>query len=810
MASAAPSPEPSSADRPWIGRPLAGLSLALLAGAAFGLQQPWQAHSVPLVATLAAGAVALLRGRGRAAFVAGLALAAALGLGRAGQAVNAWERQPLRRWVARSVHLEGRLIDDPEARQRGGQRAVVEVSWLAPDGGPWRPMRGLVRLNWDQESTLAAGERVRFRALLGVGETAGNPGQFSGRRWLRRDGLAAEAHLDRPPRAVSPATARGPASLARALRLRLVDGVRRTMPGPAAAEHAALLGAMVFGDTAAPIDASLQDAFRRAGVVHVLVASGTQVSLLLALIFLLGRGLAVPGWMQLAVATPVIAVYSLMTGAEPSILRAAVMGWLIFAALAFGQDHDLPTALAVSAALLVLQQPLRLESIGFQLSFAAALGITLLGLPLAELWRPRLGRLVGATAAMTIAAQAYTAPLLIYHFRQLALVGPVANLPVVPLSGGLVVTGLAQAGLAQLWTLPAGWLGWLNQALLSGFVGLVGWFSRLPGGYREPFLMTPLALAGLLAALGWITMSVAGLSQPGRRVREAAVVWLLAIVAAGSLAGAWRAARASCTVTVLDVGQGDSILIRGPGGQAVLVDGGPAIDDGEYRRDAGREAVVPALMLLGVRRLSAVIGTHRHVDHIGGLASVVEAFPIERLLLPELPADAPAIERLEAAATARGITPTRLRRGDRIELPGGVGVFVLWPPARPVRETGSDTNNNAVVLKVVYGATSWLLASDLERAGEKLLLRHAGDLSADVLKVPHQGSADACSDALLDAVAPSQAVISCGPNVYGHPDPGTLGRLASRGIAVARTDRDGMVTYRSDGRTITESRYGRR
>jgi len=452
--------------------------------------------------------------------VAGLALAAALGLGRAGQAVNAWERQPLRRWVARSVHLEGRLIDDPEARQRGGQRAVVEVSWLAPDGGPWRPMRGLVRLNWDQESTLAAGERVRFRALLGVGETAGNPGQFSGRRWLRRDGLAAEAHLDRPPRAVSPATARGPASLARALRLRLVDGVRRTMPGPAAAEHAALLGAMVFGDTAAPIDASLQDAFRRAGVVHVLVASGTQVSLLLALIFLLGRGLAVPGWMQLAVATPVIAVYSLMTGAEPSILRAAVMGWLIFAALAFGQDHDLPTALAVSAALLVLQQPLRLESIGFQLSFAAALGITLLGLPLAELWRPRLGRLVGATAAMTIAAQAYTAPLLIYHFRQLALVGPVANLPVVPLSGGLVVTGLAQAGLAQLWTLPAGWLGWLNQALLSGFVGLVGWFSRLPGGYREPFLMTPLALAGLLAALGWITMSVAGLSHLAE-VREA-------------------------------------------------------------------------------------------------------------------------------------------------------------------------------------------------------------------------------------------------------------------------------------------------
>lgn len=807
MAATPPSPAPAAADPGWIGRPLAWLAVAVLLGAALGLRLPWQTGLVAPVAAPAVLLVAICRGRGRLAFAASLLLAAALGFGRGAQAVNAWERQPLRRWLDRTVTIDGRLSGDPQARAGGGHAAVVEVHWLASPAGGWQRLDGRVRLTWDGAAGLAAGERVRCRVTLDAGRTAGNPGGFSVRRWLRREGVAATAHLDAAPKRVGPAVSRG---FARGLRQRLVDGVGRTMPGPAAAEHAALLGAMVFGDTAAPIDDALQEAFRRAGVVHVLVASGTQVSLLLAAIFLVGRFVAAPGWLQLAVATPVVAIYSLVTGAEPAILRAAVMGWLVFAAVACGQDHDLPTALAVSAALLVLWTPLRLESLGFQLSFAAAAGILGLGLPLAALWSPRLGRVVGVTAAMTIAAQAYTAPLLIYHFRQLSLVGPVANLPVVPFSGLLVIAGLAQAAAAQVWTLPALALGWLNHGLLSGFVSLVGWFARVPGGYREPFLMTPVGLAGLVAAVGCITMSVAAASQPGRRWREATVVWVLAVVAVGSLVGAWRATHAACTVTVLDVGQGDAILIRGPGGHAVLVDGGPVVDGGGYQTDAGRDAVVPALMLLGVRRLSALIGTHRHLDHLGGLTAVVESLPVERLLLPELPTDVPAVTRLVEAAEARDITPALLRRGDRLELPGGVGVCVLWPPARPVRDTGSDTNNNAVVLKVVYGATSWLLTSDLEQAGEELLLRHAGDLSADVLKVPHQGSADACGEALLDAVSPSYAVVSCGPNVYGHPDAGTIGRLRARGIVVARTDRDGMVTYRSDGRTMSESRYGRR
>jgi len=800
--------DPDPVDRPLIGRPLVGLSLALMLGVAWGLRQPWHVHQASWLAGPAVLATLLCRGRGRIAYTAGMLLALTLGLGRGGEAINAWQQQPLRRWLTRSVQLDGRLVDDTEARASGGQSGVLEVHWLAPDRGAWQQIAGRVRLSWDATTPLLAGTRLRCRTVLLDGRTAGNPGQFSERRWLRRADIAANAFLETAPQQIGPAPAR--AGLARSLRQRLVGGVQRTMPGAAASQFAALLGAMVFGDTAAPIDEALQTAFRRAGVVHVLVASGTQVSLLLALIFLLGRVVAVPGWVQLVVATPVIALYSLMTGAEPSILRAAVMGWLVFAAVAFGQDHDMPTALAVSAGILVGLEPFRLESIGFQLSFAAAAGILLLGLPLAELWRPRLGKLVGTTAAMTIAAQAYTAPLLIYHFRQLSLVGPIANLPVVPFSGILVVTGLAQAVLAQVWDAAAGLLGWLNHGLLSGFVALVGWFAAVPGGYREPFLLTPEAMAGLVATLGWVTMSVASTGRPGRRVRETAVVWLLGIVAAGSLYGAWRAAHAVCTVTVLDVGQGDSILIRGPGGQAVLVDGGPAIDDGGYQQDAGRDAVVPALMLQGVRRLDAVIGTHRHADHIGGLAAVLEAMPVERVLLPELPEDVQAVQQVLAAADQQDVTPAILRRGDRIELPGGVGVFVLWPPARPVQDTGSDTNNNAVVLKVIYGATSWLLTSDLEQRGEELLLRHAGNLHADVLKVPHQGSADACGEALLEAVDPSYAVVSVGPNVYGHPDQGTMSRLAARGIVVARTDRDGMVTYRSDGTTITELRYGRR
>lgn len=787
----------------WRARPVLHACLGVLIGTGLGLREPW--HSAGWAALAVAGAVAVtaLRGRGPALALA-VTAALALGAWRAGAVTAEWERRPLRHWLDRPVVLDGLVREPPEATDDGG-RVVVEVDRIAPPGERWRPLRGAVRLRVPSVGGLACGDRLRVWATLAAGRTAGNPGVFSQRAWLRRQGIDAVGELS----AVELLARRRGATLARLSerwRDRLVRSLRETMPGPASAEYADLLAAMVYGLHAAPVDERLEAACRRVGVVHVLVASGTQVSLLLGLVLLVCRLLPMPFWTAFGAAAAVVGGYVVVTGFEPAILRAALMGLVLFGAILHGRDHDLATALGLTAAVMVLANPLQLRDVGFQLSFAATAGMVALGLPLARRvtgpWRYPAG-----VAALTVGAQAYVAPVLIYHFRELSLVGLPANLPVIPLSGLLVVLGLGASACGLVAAPVAGALNAVAHWLLAGFVAMVGWFDSLPGGFRSPLVMTPAQLAGMVLLLGVVTMAMSpgAWRWSGRRAALAA----LGLLAVGSAWSTWRLATGRLEVAVLDVGNGDCVLVRTPSGRCLLVDGGPYAEYEGTVRDAGREQVVPALMLAGVRTLAGVVATHQHADHLGGLATVLTAFPTERLWLPDLDSESLASARLLQAAADSRLEPETLRRGQVFDLGDGVRVYALWPPAEPVTGTDSEVNNNAVVLKVIYGGVSFLLASDLEARGEAYLLRHAGDLSATVLKVPHQGAADSCSAEWLEQVAPRYAVVSVGPNAFGHPAPAVLRRLAERDIRVHRTDRDGMVTYRTDGRTISVSTAGR-
>ncbi len=250
-------------------------------------------------------------------------------------------------------------------------------------------------------------------------------------------------------------------------------------------------------------------------------------------------------------------------------------------------------------------------------------------------------------------------------------------------------------------------------------------------------------------------------------------------------------ARPQLRVTVLDIGQGDSILIEGPTGITMLIDGGP---DRSVLRELG--AVLPL-----ARHIDAVVETHPDKDHIGGLPDVFDRYSISYFINPGIPGTTNAAAALTAAAAAEpGLTVVTAKRGMRLNLGGGAYADILWPDRDASR---FETNYGSVTMHLVYGRTSFMFTGDLPSEIEDYLVRldaHDGELKTDLLKVGHHGSKYSTDNAWLAALQPSLAAISVGAtNTYGHPTPETLARIASEGAVIKRTDLEGRLLFSSDG-----------
>lgn len=282
--------------------------------------------------------------------------------------------------------------------------------------------------------------------------------------------------------------------------------------------------------------------------------------------------------------------------------------------------------------------------------------------------------------------------------------------------------------------------------------------------------------------------------------RERLLLIALALGAAISWRYVWRSANRLLLVTFLDVGEGDSAVVRAPSGLTILIDGGGEAGPQPGPGDAGDNVVAPALMMFGVRRLDAVVLTHPDEDHVGGLDSVIEEVPARLIVEPCLPVDTRAYDEFREQARRSHIPVHRARAGQMFRLGDGIMARVLHPGAARITGTGADPNNNSVVLRLVYQDVSFLLPGDLEREGEEVLLNSGAPLRSTVLKVAHHGSETGTSPAFLAAVEPKLAIISVGrDNPFGHPSRLTLSRLRRAGAEIMRTDLDGAITVKTNG-----------
>jgi competence protein ComEC len=258
-------------------------------------------------------------------------------------------------------------------------------------------------------------------------------------------------------------------------------------------------------------------------------------------------------------------------------------------------------------------------------------------------------------------------------------------------------------------------------------------------------------------------------------------------------------------VTVLDVGQGDSIFLAFPDGRTMLVDGG-GLPGSAYVRsrrpgiDVGEDVVSPFLWSRGLKRLDVVALTHAHQDHLGGLAAVLRNFRVGELWVGRQVPGNRGYAGLLAEAEARGVPVLHRLRGDSFDW-GGVRMRVLWPASAEPDNT--DENDDSLVLRLETESGSFLLTGDIERGVENALLAYGDELAADFLKLPHHGSNTSSTDAFLDSVQPLFAAISVGENnPFGHPNAAALGRIKLRGARAYSTDRDGAITVLSGAKHL--------
>ncbi|MCS7236202.1 MAG: DNA internalization-related competence protein ComEC/Rec2 [Armatimonadota bacterium] len=740
-------------------RPLLWTSVAFVAGSAAGVYQvlpPWPAFGAAVGLVLVAAWAA---GRARLAGAVLLACAAAAGAAVGGAAHTGPRADEL-------AGLGGRLVEVEGFAATSGARFVLDATHVLQPAGT-RPSRVGVR----GRTQVAVGDRVRVRGRLLPLPEATNPGQSDPSRWLHRHGARAVVAAERVwvVGRGGPWWQRWPESARTALQ----EVYRRALGPPLDS----LLAGAVLG---VPVrDQELQEAFRRSGLVHLLVASGAQLSTVAASSYLLLRRLRRP--FRVAGALAAVLAFAWVAGWEPSMARAAIMAGVAVAAGLLRREVDPPTLLAFAAAVLVAVRPLWLADVGFQLSFAATAALVWLAPSLEDALRVK-SRLVREGLAAAVACQLFVAPLVVWHFGELQVWAVVANVLALPVSALVVPAGLLGGVVGLVWLPAAVPVLWVAAAGCAYLAWLARWVSALPGA--TAYAPDPKALALVLGLCGSLAVAAwRGRMRPGRAAVLAAVAAAVAV---------WVRALPPppyAEVVFLDVGQGDAVVARGPNGERLVVDGGPEAEPllGFLARSGGK--------------LDVAVLSHPHADHVAGLLHAVRRFGARVVLDSGYPHPTPVYAEFLRTVREGGIPYRLARRGVRVSL-GRLELRVLWPPSE-LWEGPSGANENSVVALLQYGEVRFLLPGDVEAGAEASLVSSGENLRAHVLKVPHQGSRTSSSEPFLKAVAPQVAVLSVGRwNPYGHPHQDVLARYARAGIALYRTDRDGAVTIRTDGRAL--------
>lgn len=676
----------------------------------------------------------------------------------------------------------------------------------------------------------ACGNRIQVRGEISVFEEARNPGNFDQKLYYEKQGISASMWTENYTVLGQKEAWLGEhlAQLRRSWKELLVRHL-----GDKAGNS---MSAILLGDKS-ELDQDVKKLFSKCGIGHILAISGLHMSFLGMGLYGLLRKAGCPYWMSGILGTLFLAAYTVMIGSGVSSVRAFTMFALRVGADICGRCYDMPTSLAVAAAVLAAGQPLYLTDAGYLLSFGAVLGMVTVSPVLQKLltgdqeksegsnegrnkrgnerrneqrneqgyeqngMQNRIRKVkseLGKGLCGSLAVNFMLLPVMLYFYYEFPPYSIVLNLFIIPMMSLVLGAGITGSVLCLVWDLGGGLVLWISKAVLWLYEGSCDLTLRLPFSRIMVGQPGKLWIAGYYAVLLCFCLFLKYIWRKEWRKQRALAAVSAACVLCGASLGMRN--RGVLQVTMLDVGQGDGIFIRSPGGMTCFVDGGSTDVSG-----VGQYRIEPFLGSQGVRTLDYVFLSHGDADHTNGILELLEdqklGIRIRNLVLPPLRVQDEALLRAAGTAASQGTRVLSMEAGQQITRSGdeGFSIRCLAPSKAYQGETG---NAASMVLSLECGQLNMLLTGDLEEAGERSLLESLETTEEEyqILKVAHHGSKNSTQTEFLERIRPAYAWISAGvENRYGHPAEETLKRLEAFGCRIYNTQKDGAVTLRKKG-----------
>ena len=725
-----------------------------------------------------------------------------------------------------------------------------------------------VKLAEQAEQEIAAswrrGDRVRLNGELRLPAEASNFEGFDYRRYLHSQRIHWLLQVDGAGAvAAEPGNFWGRSAwMGRVDAVRAAMGVRMDAMYPE--KQAGYMKGLVMG-MSDDLDPERFRQFSELGLTHILAISGLHVAVFLYCLHLLLRMFRLSRETAMNVLIAAVPLYVLLSGASPSVIRAGIMSMIGLFAAKLGMLKDGLHLLCAAALLMLIIEPYMLGNVSFQMSVIVTGGLIVGVQPLrASLPQLPRGKAVIDLVAVSVAAQLVSFPLTIYYFNQFNLVSLPANILLVPFISSIVMPlGAVSLALSTVWQPAANLVASvakLGNDLTFTITDLMNQPDALRSIWSTPPLWWVLAWYGALLSLYRCLLAVRGTQtrsttdrqftntspdaptvplgnlilprgSAAPQLRPWYVQWLYApvthlvgivLLIASLLSYAYAPTRwdHAAYVEMIDVGQGDALLIRTPEGRHILVDGGGTVrfrqpgEEWRERREpyeVGRKLLVPLLMKRGVHQIDLLIVSHLDTDHIGGLAAVLDTIPVKRMLWNGSYKESAEAKNLLAKAVERNVVLYPACAPQDWQIEPHAKVEVIWPPAVGAASCGTDVgrlpvvseqNEYSIVARIELYGYSLLLTGDIGTAAERLVLqrlldRPEGSWHADILKVAHHGSRHSTTQEWVNYWQPAAALIPVGRyNWYGHPHPTVTERLDGAGTAVLRSDRDGGVLIR--------------
>lgn len=647
----------------------------------------------------------------------------------------------------------------------------------------------------DAKQSVQIGNKVNVKGELSLFEEARNPGNFDQKFYYEKQKIGAFLWAE-----ALRVTDRESNPLKQGL-YELRQKWKRILIDAAGEEDGGALAAILLGEKQG-MDREIRELYQVNGIAHVLAISGLHLSFLGVGVYHLLRRITGSYTVGGLAGVLFLSAYILMIGMTVSAFRAMVMFLFRIGADLSGRHYDSPTALAAAAVTVCMWRPLSLYDSGFWLSFGALIAIIFIlpifkNLPAQSLWA-------------SVSVNLFLLPILMYSFYEVPIYGVFLNLIVIPLLSVLMAAGLIGTMISLFWE-HAG-----EAIFLCCRIIFRVYEHSCEAALRLPFARVVTGQQDIWKILFYYVFLFAAVlllrkkeeNKGEKRSRKKRVVLSVLLVGTGMTILLFTAqVKDKITITMLDVGQGDGLVIRGPEGKTYFMDGGSSDVKkvGEYR-------IEPYLLSQGIGSLDYVFASHGDQDHISGIKELVQrqktGVTIKRLVLPTQTVWDDALKELAEMAEKEGIPVFTMEKGQCLT-EGKLSLTCIQPGKGEMEET---RNSASLVLALRCGDFDMLFTGDVEGEGEKRLVDHLqGEYSEcvwDVLKTAHHGSGNSTTEEFLKTAAPQYAFISAGKNnSYGHPHKETLERLKDAGAIVYSTQEEGAVTIVVSEREFTISGF---